>query len=89
MFMIFLLINFDEGLSNLRSSKNNNKESDDLPRSPSVLIERLINLMLENVGVRSDMREWYFAFLIYLFLIYLNIVYIFLMYIININLIYG
>ena len=62
MFMIFLIIYFDEGLSNLRSSKNNNKESDDLPRSPSVLIERLVNLMLENVGVRSDMREWYFAF---------------------------
>ena len=32
MFMIFLIIYFDEGLSNLRSSKNNNKESDDLPR---------------------------------------------------------
>ena len=62
MFMIFLIIYFDEGLSNLRSSKNNNKESDDLPRSLGVLIERLINLMLENVGVRSDMREWYFAF---------------------------
>ena len=62
MFMIFLIIYFDEGLSNFRSSKNNNKESDDLPRSPSVLIERLINLMLENVGVRSDMREWYFTF---------------------------
>ena len=62
MFMIFLIIYFDEGLSNFRSSKNDNKESDDLPRSPSVLIERLINLMLENVGVRSDMREWYFAF---------------------------
>ena len=62
MFMIFLIIYFDEGLSNLRSSKNNKKESDDLPRSPIVLIERLINLMLENVGVRSDMREWYFAF---------------------------
>ena len=28
MFMIFLIIYFDEGLSNLRSSKNNNKESD-------------------------------------------------------------
>ena len=60
--MIFLIIYFDEGLSNLRFSKINNKESDDLPRSPSVLIERLINLMLENVEVRSDMREWYFAF---------------------------
>ena len=62
MFMIFLTTYFDEGLSNLRSSKNNNKESDDLPRSPRVLIERLINLMLENVCVWSDMREWYFAF---------------------------
>ena len=27
--MIFLIIYFDEGLSNLRSSKNNKKESDD------------------------------------------------------------
>ena len=62
MFVIFLLIYFDEGMSNLRSSKNNDKESDDLPRSPRLLIERLINLMLENVGVRSDMREWYFTF---------------------------
>ena len=62
MLMIFLVTYFDEGFSNLRSSKNNNKESDDLPRSPRVLIERLINLMLENIGVRSDMREWYFAF---------------------------
>ena len=62
MFMIFLIMCFEEGLSNFRSSKNNNNESDDLPRSPRVLIERLINLMLENVGVMSDMREWYFAF---------------------------
>ena len=31
------------------------------PKFPK-LIERLINLILENVGVRSDMREWYFAF---------------------------
>ena len=60
--MTFLIIYFDEGLSNLRSSKNTNKESDDLARSPKVLIARLINLMLGNVGVRSDMREWYFAF---------------------------
>ena len=60
--MIFLLIYFDEGLSNLRSYKNNNKESDDVPRRPRVLLERLINLMLENVGVRSDVREWHFAF---------------------------
>ena len=58
MFMIFLIIYFDEGLSNFRSSKNNNKESDDLPRSPSVLIERLINLMLENVGLRSDINKY-------------------------------
>ena len=57
MFMILLIMCFDEDLSNLRSSKNNNKDSDDLPRSPRVLIKRLINLMLENVGVRSDMRE--------------------------------
>ena len=63
MFMIFLIIYFDEGLSNLRSFKNNSKESDDLPRSSRVPIERLINLMLGNVGVRSDMREWYFTFL--------------------------
>ena len=62
MFMIFLIIYFDEGLSNLRSSKNNNKESDDLPRSPRVLIDGLINLMLEKAGVRSDVRAWYFAF---------------------------
>ena len=62
MFMIFLIIYFDEGLSNLRSYKNDNKESDDVPRSSRVLIERLINLMLENVGMRSDVREWYFAF---------------------------
>ena len=61
--MIFLIIYYDEGLSNLRFSKNNNKESDDLPRSLRVLVERLINLMLEYVGVRSDMREWYFTFL--------------------------
>ena len=62
MFMIFLIIYFDKGLPNLRSSKNNNKESDDLPRSPRLLIKRLIKLMLENVRVGSDMREWYFAF---------------------------
>ena len=62
MFVIFLIIYFDEGLSNLRSSKNDNKESDDLPRSPRVLIERLINLVLENVGVRSGMRDSYFTF---------------------------
>ena len=62
MFMIFLIIYFHEGLSNLRSSKNDSKESADSPRSPRVLIERLINSMLENVDVRSDMREWYFAF---------------------------
>ena len=61
MFMIVLAIYFDEGLSNLSSSKNSNKESVDAPRSPTVIIERLINLMLENVGVMSDMREWYFA----------------------------
>ena len=27
-----------------------------------VLIDKLINLIVENLGVRSDMREWYFAF---------------------------
>ena len=59
--MIFLIMYFDAGLSNLRPSKNNNKESVDLPRNPRVLIERIINLMFEKGGVRSDMREWYFA----------------------------
>ena len=49
-------------MSNLRSSINVKKESDDLPKIPRVLSERLINLILENVGLRSDMREWYFAF---------------------------
>ena len=58
MFVIFLIIYFDEGLSNVRSPKNNTKESDDLPKSPRVHIERLINLMVENVGVKSEMREW-------------------------------
>ena len=62
MLIIFLTIHFDEGLSNLRSSKNSNKESDDLPKSPRVLTERLMSLVLEKLGVRSDMREWYFAF---------------------------
>ena len=38
------------------------KKSDDLPKSPRLLIERLINLILENSRVKSDMREWYFTF---------------------------
>ncbi len=62
MFLSFLIIYFDVGLSNLKSSNDVKGESDDLPKIPRVLIERLINLILENVGVRSDMREWYFAF---------------------------
>ena len=55
--LMILILYFDEGLLSLRPSKNNNKESDDLSKSPRVLNERLINLMLEKVGVRSDMRE--------------------------------
>ena len=62
MFMIFLTVCVDEGLSNLRSSIKDNRESDDLPISPRVLIDKLINLMVEWLGMRSDIREWYFAF---------------------------
>ena len=62
MFMIFLIFCVDEGLSNLRSSSIDNRESDVLPKSPRVLIDKLINLLVEILGVRSDMREWYFAF---------------------------
>ena len=61
MFISFKIMYFDVGLSNLRSSNNVKRESDDLPKIPRVLIERLINVILENVGLRSDMREWYFA----------------------------
>ena len=62
MFMIFLPVCVDEDLSNLRSSSKDNRESDDLPISPRVLIDKLINLMVEWLGMRSDIREWYFAF---------------------------
>ena len=62
MFMIFLTVCVDEDLSNLRSSSKDNRESDDLPISPRVLIDKLINLMVEWLGMRSDIREWYFAF---------------------------
>ena len=63
MFMIFLTVCVDEDLSNLRSSSKDNRESDDLPKSPRVLIDKLKNLMVEWLGMRSDIREWYFAFL--------------------------
>ena len=62
MFISFMIMYLDVGLSNLRSSNNVKRESDNLPKIRRVLIERLINLILENVGLRSDMREWYFAF---------------------------
>ena len=61
MFISFMIKYFDVGLSNLRSSNNVKRESDDLPKIPRVLIEILINLILENVGLKSGMREWYFA----------------------------
>jgi len=46
---------FDEGLSNLRSSKNDNEESDDLPRNPRVLIERLIKFNVRTC--RDEVRS--------------------------------
>ena len=62
MFMIFLTVCGDEDLSNLRSSSKDTSESDDLPISPRVLINKLINVMVGWLGMRSDIREWYFAF---------------------------
>ena len=80
MFMIFLIVCVDEGLSNLRSSSIDNRESDDLPKSPRVLIDKLITLMVGKLGVRSEIREWYFAFfrslLICMLVIILNIVHL-------------
>ena len=55
--MIFLTVCVDEGLSNLISSNNDYRESDDLPKSPGVLIGRRINLMKEKLGVRSQSPE--------------------------------
>ena len=52
MFMVFLIVCVDEGLSNLRSSSIDNRESDDLPKSPRVLIDKLIYLMVEKLEVR-------------------------------------
>ena len=37
----------------MRSSNNDNRQSDDLPVIPIVLIKKLINVMLENIEVRS------------------------------------
>ena len=45
--MIFLTVCVDEGLSNLRSSNKDNRESEDLPKSPRVLIDKLINSIVE------------------------------------------
>ena len=63
MYIIFFTMYVDEDLSNVKSSSIDKRGSDDLTKSPRVLIERLMNLMFEKVGVRSDMREWCFAFL--------------------------
>ena len=52
MLMIFLLIHFDEGLSNLRSSKIYNKQSDDSPRSPS-----MIHREIDKVNIRKCKGE--------------------------------
>ena len=53
---IFLVTCSDEGVSNRRSSNNDDMESDDLSNSLRVLNERSTNLMLEKAGVRSDKR---------------------------------
>ena len=47
-FVIFVIVFVDEGLSNLRSSSIDNRESDDLPKSPKVLIDKLVTLMVEK-----------------------------------------
>ena len=39
------------------------KESGDLPIVPKAFIDKLTNVTLEQVGVRSDIRELYFVFL--------------------------
>ena len=54
MFRIFLIMYFDVSLLNLRSSSNDNREPDDLPKMHRVLIERLRNLMFKKG--RSEIR---------------------------------
>ena len=54
---------FAADFSNFKSSSMVINESDDLPISPKVLIDKLTNVRLEYAGVRSDIRELYFVFL--------------------------
>ena len=54
---------FDVVLSNCISSSIVIKESDDLPIVPKALIDKLTNVTLQYVGMRSDIREPYFVFL--------------------------
>ena len=63
---------FDAVLSNFISSSMVIKESDDLPRIPKALIDKLTNVTLEYAGVRSDIREAYFVFLRSLLICTLN-----------------
>ena len=51
---------FAADFSNFKSSSMVINESDDLPISPKVLIDKLTNVRLEYAGVRSDISELYF-----------------------------
>ena len=50
--MIFLTVCVDEGLSNLRSSSKDNRESEDLPKSPRVLIDNT-NKVINNIQAEN------------------------------------
>ena len=55
---------FDADLSNFKSSSMVIKESDDLLIVPKALIDKLMNVTVEYAGVRSDIRELHFVFMI-------------------------
>ena len=55
--MIFLIVCVVEALSNLISSSNDSRESDDLPKSPRVDIDKLILFRVDKLGLKSNSRE--------------------------------
>ena len=67
--MIFLIVCVLEGLSNFISSSNDSRESDDLPKSPRVHIDKLIHFMVEKLGVKSNSRECTLYFAVFLLLL--------------------
>ena len=58
--MIFLTVCVDEGLSNLRSSSKDNRESEDLPKSPRVLIDNnKNNFHFNNISITYNYTSHY------------------------------